>query len=1421
MAASSLCCLGRRLGSTGTLCISLVLLVAPTAATAVTPLYDAQWTISLGACGPSWGASVRGMCVGPDGTLYIPDTACPLIHRLASNGVQLPDIACPSGSVPYCVACDSHGNLFASCQDQSLLRFDANGAFLGEWQSPGTTCGTIYDVTVGPDDSIYLFFTTCPSPAVAVNYIARLAPDGSLLAQWTVPLGWPPGLTVDRKGQVYLLSFDDQAGNTTDFIYKYTSTGSSLGSWEVHEGGDALGITSDASGRIIVICGDWRSGIGPVGGNWRVDQFASDGTLKSSWTDANMAKATAIAITDACQLYLWSNHEQLVVARYTMDADGDGLCDNWETDGLQMPGTMANKLVGADPLHKDVFVAWDAMQGCGPPAGALDAVAAAFGAVPNALLNPPNPDTVHPDGINLHFEVGTESETQAAWSPPPDRQHMPPEFVAFKSTHFGGGDPGVQKAMALAYRYCAFAKSFSGTQTGFTAWPSGRPGPDCLVTVVALRAEDITPQSYSGVVMHELGHSLGLLHGGGDDVNNKPNYGSVMNYSHVMPLRYNSLDGTVNWTPFILDYSRSLFNTLDKNNLSEGAGIGGRPGMDVLAGPWNVPYGGIGGPLGPLPVHETGPADWNRNGRIDAGVIPPTNINWVSGSTPPPMSPPLAHYVDWPNLIYRVSASASAGQTPALVSHVASIQDAASGEFSQDDYDALTTAIRDCNNNRIPDNLDISDGTSLDVDCDGIPDECEAPRVAIGSQTAVMCPAGDGENVSVQVNLAGVCGINTGEQNLRVGLAIRGADPGVTLWTSAWKPLHNGDTLWTVYAPSFQKGLATISRASGCGMLRFDAVAGGKLIARGNGFWIRGYDQDVRVAGSVDQWDNDTWIQEKYNDAQNPGTGVPCGDFDRDGHVTAQNDFPMLATHHLHAIPWRLTVPNGGQVYDYWAAMPITWGRLYGDSAYATCWLLEDSAPGTRALIAANLPDTGLFIWNAQPLINGAGSDYRVLVEHTDGVRQDGGTNVQLASTSAGVITINAAQGGCPWVETMSPGFWQEENTILGRSLTGTLALDDYRLKTRPDTSGGEVRIRVRENETEYTTLDEARLIAVDHAPDVQAFGFQGNVVLGSRVAAARVTKSTGEDVTAQLTGGGSYVGQPGDTLIAQMFSSAPAGAARLEGGGGGDETDDGGGKSPQQSAYRLRSIGKGSVRSVDDFILGSTGILIQAPDGQGGWTTLEHYYPRERPDEAVIDTVGYDQLRYVFVGQHTLRFIGRIARSSETFTATKLPLLSALHSRLGDVSGAVSTLGNLTTDLQPGDTLSLGFQNVPLAVGQVRDLFLLTNGVYSSNLPSSQHPTGPVLPTQFALSQNQPNPFSSATTIRFALPRATQIRLEVFDSQGRRVRTLAQGDWAAGYQSIDWDKRNEAGSAVRPGVYLYRLTAGTYRAQKKMVLLP
>jgi aminopeptidase N len=92
--------------------------------------------------------------------------------------------------------------------------------------------------------------------------------------------------------------------------------------------------------------------------------------------------------------------------------------------------------------------------------------------------------------------------------------------------------------------------------------------------------------------------------------------------------------------------------------------------------------------------------------------------------------------------------------------------------------------------------------------------------------------------------------------------------------------------------------------------------------------------------------------------------------------------------------------------------------------------------------------------------------------------------------------------------------------------------------------------------------------------------------------------------------------------------------------------------------------------------------------------------------------------------------------------------------------------------------------------------------------------------PLPFTLYQNYPNPFNPATTIRFSVPAKSHVTIRVFDVTGSLVKTLLSRNMDRGTYPVSWDGTNNAGEAVASGVYFYRLTAGLYRDQKKMVLI-
>jgi hypothetical protein len=89
------------------------------------------------------------------------------------------------------------------------------------------------------------------------------------------------------------------------------------------------------------------------------------------------------------------------------------------------------------------------------------------------------------------------------------------------------------------------------------------------------------------------------------------------------------------------------------------------------------------------------------------------------------------------------------------------------------------------------------------------------------------------------------------------------------------------------------------------------------------------------------------------------------------------------------------------------------------------------------------------------------------------------------------------------------------------------------------------------------------------------------------------------------------------------------------------------------------------------------------------------------------------------------------------------------------------------------------------------------------------------VVPIQYELSQNYPNPFNPSTTIRFSLPKETQLKINIYNILGELVETVAEGTYEAGYHKVAFNA-----STLPSGAYIYRIESSQYVQTKKMLFL-
>ncbi len=121
------------------------------------------------------------------------------------------------------------------------------------------------------------------------------------------------------------------------------------------------------------------------------------------------------------------------------------------------------------------------------------------------------------------------------------------------------------------------------------------------------------------------------------------------------------------------------------------------------------------------------------------------------------------------------------------------------------------------------------------------------------------------------------------------------------------------------------------------------------------------------------------------------------------------------------------------------------------------------------------------------------------------------------------------------------------------------------------------------------------------------------------------------------------------------------------------------------------------------------------------------------------------------------------------------------------------------------------------------RLIYLTDKLILSVGVPPAKSPqtgSGGNLPLAFELRQNYPNPFNPETHISYSLPENGEVRLNIYNMLGQRVKVLVDEYQHAGTQTVTWDGRNENGERVSSGIYFYKLQAGELVQTRKMTLM-
>lgn len=342
------------------------------------------------------------------------------------------------------------------------------------------------------------------------------------------------------------------------------------------------------------------------------------------------------------------------------DADGDGILDNWEIDGIPYTnpdGTLGRYILDtngdgisdANWKRKDVFVEVDAMFGAPISASSLAEVREAFHIAP---VPAPAGVTGGLPGITLHTVIDEQIPFQTIINAS--------QLGNYRQQYFGTDDDRKPEnaarlaAKAKAFRYCLFANRMTDPEVGhLLGLATDIPATTFAVSLGGLPwSSSQIERRLGSTFMHELGHALGLRHGGVDNVHYKPNYISVMNYNFDELFRW-SRDAKV-WLR--LDFSREALDPLDEACLNERIGVSGSARYSGII----VPFA-HGSPSGRVEDWlEIGKAPLNWNADAEIGTCVAENITQFTDTNPleeDPNSDPIEQLVgfeDWSNLKYAV-----------------------------------------------------------------------------------------------------------------------------------------------------------------------------------------------------------------------------------------------------------------------------------------------------------------------------------------------------------------------------------------------------------------------------------------------------------------------------------------------------------------------------------------------------------------------------------------------------------------------------------------------------------------------------------------------------------------------------------------------------------------------------------------------
>ncbi|HTK82922.1 MAG TPA: hypothetical protein VL633_11560, partial [Bacteroidota bacterium] len=447
------------------------------------------------------------------------------------------------------------------------------------------------------------------------------------------------------------------------------------------------------------------------------------------------------------------------------------------------------------------------------------------------------------------------------------------------------------------------------------------------------------------------------------------------------------------------------------------------------------------------------------------------------------------------------------------------------------------------------------------------------------------------------------------------------------------------------------------------------------------------------------------------------------------------NSFPYSASLQRYYLPPVITYVTPSPASIYWGQSSVVTCLASDPNGDQLSYSWSNTGNGVGYTVSSNAERYTVSNVSVNPQTN---LPVRVNVSNAHG-----GTTTGTATVTMYAANPPGGGGGCPYVSTWKENGFHEENNILPQSEyagnEGNDVVDRYQLQQSPQLRDGRYVLKISEFEHEISNLDQLQLIAVDHSAATKIALLQDASIV-EFVTPYQLTENNDDEVKKLNRQDGSVMTPgPGQKYTLNFQTTDP-----------GDPSASGG---LIMSGWTRHGRGIFQKCCIDELTIanGQQASNVARIFGEFRERRSSVYLPVAKISPQMTIQFGKDEL--------AIDYANIAVKVQPNYIQNKLELVSAKHSKAGDVTTRLSTDDKEYAVLSKGEEIELQYSAPSIPDGVKRDFILVSLGRYV-------HIAEPAaMPQSFELNQNYPNPFNPTTRFDYALPSDEHVSLKVYST--------------------------------------------------------